>query len=62
MRNENEEYLGDGLYASFNGCMIILRATCTHGDHWIGLELKTFAGLLDYAKRKGICDVINKNR
>jgi hypothetical protein len=34
----NEVYLGDGLYASFDGYMFILRTPREHGDHWIGLE------------------------
>lgn len=35
---ENEVYLGDGLYASFDGYMFILRAPRENGDHWVGLE------------------------
>lgn len=35
----NEEtYLGDGLYASFDGYMIILRTPREGGDHWVALE------------------------
>ena len=33
-----EVYLGDGLYASFDGFMFTLRAPRSGGDHWIGLE------------------------
>jgi hypothetical protein len=33
-----EVYLGDGLYASFDGYMIVLRAPRSAGDHWVGLE------------------------
>jgi hypothetical protein len=33
-----EVYLGDGLYASFDGWMITLRAPRFEGDHWVGLE------------------------
>ena len=33
-----EEYLGDGLYASFDGFMFILRAPRENGDHWVALE------------------------
>jgi len=34
----SEEYLGDGLYASFDGFMFTLRAPRSDGDHWVGLE------------------------
>ena len=33
-----EFYLGDGLYASFDGFMFILRAPREGGDHYVGLE------------------------
>lgn len=33
-----EVYLGDGLYASFDGYMITLRAPREGGDHHVGLE------------------------
>ena len=33
-----ETYLGDGLYASYDGSMFILRAPREDGDHWVGLE------------------------
>ena len=33
-----ERYLGDGLYASFDGWMIRLRAPRIEGDHWVALE------------------------
>ena len=33
-----KEYLGDGLYASFDGFMFTLRAPRDDGDHWVGLE------------------------
>ena len=35
---ENEAYLGDGLYASFDGWMFILRAPRAEGDHFVALE------------------------
>jgi len=34
----NETYLGDGLYASFDGFMFVLRAPREGGNHWVGLE------------------------
>ena len=33
-----ETYLGDGLYASFDGFNVILRAPSENGDHFVGLE------------------------
>jgi hypothetical protein len=48
---ETETYLGDGLYASFDGFMITLRAPREHGDHWIGLEPQVYAALLEFVAR-----------
>ena len=33
-----EEYLGDGLYASFDGFTVWLRAPRSPEDHYVGLE------------------------
>lgn len=41
-----EQYLGDGLYASFDGFQIILRAPRAGGDHWVGLEPLVFAEMV----------------
>lgn len=35
---DNETYLGDGLYASFDGWQIKLRAPRENGDHVVYLE------------------------
>lgn len=43
-----ETYLGDGLYASFDGWQIILRAPRETGDHWVGLEPEVLNNLLRY--------------
>ncbi|MGH7088048.1 MAG: hypothetical protein ACREFQ_04030 [Stellaceae bacterium] len=51
MIRPGEEYLGDGLYASFDGYAIILRAPREHGDHWVGLKPRIFAALVAYEKR-----------
>lgn len=64
---ENEEYLGDGLYASFEhdwltGGMIKLRAPRGPEDHWVGLEADVFANLLEYAERIGWRALIDKQR
>jgi hypothetical protein len=45
-----ERYLGDGLYASFDGFMITLRAPREHGEHWVGLEPQVFAELLRFVE------------
>ena len=41
-----ETYLGDGLYASFEGYQIVLRAPREGGDHWVALEPDAFVRLL----------------
>lgn len=38
MKTNPERYLGDGLYASFDGYQIMLRAPRAEGDHYIALE------------------------
>lgn len=49
-----ETYLGDGLYASFDGYMIRLRAPREEGDHWVGLEpevLKEFEQYIVFVRK-----------
>jgi len=46
-----EEYLGDGLYASFDGYMFTLRAPRSEGDHWIGLEPEVIRAFDEYRER-----------
>lgn len=43
-----ETYLGDGLYASFDGFQIILRAPREEGDHWVALEPNAFIALTEF--------------
>jgi hypothetical protein len=45
-----EVYLGDGLYASFDGFMILLRAPRRHEDHWVGLEPEVYEKLVEFAR------------
>jgi hypothetical protein len=45
-----ETYLGDGLYASFDGFMFTLRAPRTDGDHWVGLEPDVMKAFDDFRK------------
>lgn len=40
-----ETYLGDVLYASFDGFHIMLRASREGGDHFVGLEPAVFQAL-----------------
>lgn len=41
-----EHYLGDGLYVSFDGMQVILRAPRADGDHHVALEPEVWSGLL----------------
>lgn len=50
---DNEEYLGDGLYVSFDGFSLWLRAPREHGDHVVALEPWMFASFVNYARRHG---------
>lgn len=47
---KGERYLGDGLYASFDGWQIMLRAPRESGDHYIGLEPDVYDALSEFAK------------
>jgi hypothetical protein len=51
---DNETYLGDGLYARFDGFSIWLRAPRENGDHVIALEPGVLAALIDYAEQVGM--------
>lgn len=46
-----ETYLGDGLYASFDGYTIWLRAPREDGDHTVALEPEVLASLITYSRR-----------
>lgn len=51
---DSEEFLGDGLYASFDGWHIGLRAPRENGDHCVYLELGnggTLGKFLNYVDR-----------
>jgi hypothetical protein len=43
-----EAHLGDGLYASFDGFSVTLRAPREDGDHWVALEPMVVAALLEF--------------
>jgi len=46
-----EEYLGDGLYVSFDGFQYCLRAPRIEGDHLVFLEPCVATAFIDYMKR-----------
>lgn len=46
-----ETYLGDGLYVSFDGGMLKLRAPRERGDHEVYLEPEAFHQLIEFVKR-----------
>lgn len=48
---DNEEFLGDGLYVSFDGYALTLRAPRLGGDHFVVLEPQVYFALVDYVKR-----------
>jgi hypothetical protein len=45
---EKEVYLGDGLYASFDGFSFNLRTPREGGDHWVALEPAVFDALIEF--------------
>lgn len=46
-----EEYLGDGLYMSFDGWQFCLRAPRENGDHVVYLEPYVLKQFNEFAKR-----------
>ena len=48
---KNEHYLGDGLYASFDGWFVYLRAPRPEGDHWVGMEPPILAEFVRYIEK-----------
>lgn len=50
-KRDEETYLGDGLYASFDGWYIKLRAPRSDGDHFIGLEPDVYRSLMEWVAR-----------
>lgn len=48
--NVKELYLGDGLYAAFDGYMITLRAPRENGDHWVAMEPSILAEFEDFVQ------------
>lgn len=48
MTGWTETYIGDGVYARFDGYGVELRAPREHGDHTIVLEPDVLASLIEY--------------
>ncbi len=46
--SQHETYLGDGLYASFDGYQVRLRAPREDGDHEVFLEASTLKAFLQF--------------
>ena len=44
-----QTYIGDGLYAAFDGEMITLSTEREGGQHYVALEPSVFEALLQYA-------------
>lgn len=51
MSDRRETYLGDGVYAAFDGYHIWLRTARDHGDNLVALEPPVWAALKEYVKR-----------
>lgn len=47
--DERKRYIGDGVYASFDGWNIWLRTKRDNGMHEIALEPEVYASLVNYA-------------
>lgn len=45
-----QTYLGDGLYASFDGYHFVLKTERENGIHWVGLEPPVFDALIHFRK------------
>lgn len=48
-----EKYLGDGLYATYDGYQVKLRAPREGSDHEVYLEPHVLASLIQYLKQCG---------
>ena len=50
MKRSNEDYIGDGVFVSFDGYQIWLRTPRENGDHEIALDPMVLSALFDYVK------------
>ncbi len=53
MKKEEETYIGDGLYASFDGFGVKLRAPRDREDHWVYLEPEILFSFIRFLKEQG---------
>ena len=51
MTTGHETYLGDALYASFDGWYVVLRALRDDGNYWITLEPAVLSAFIDYVEK-----------
>lgn len=51
MKQPNEEYIGDGVFVSFDGYQIWLRTPREGGDHVIALEPMVLEYLFEYVDK-----------
>ena len=49
---QSDVYLGDGLYASFDGYQFVLRAPRADGEHWVALEPDVLKAFLAFVIEK----------
>jgi len=49
-RDKLEIYLGDGLYAIYDGFQVILRAPRQGGDHYVALDPEVYRALVAFVK------------
>jgi hypothetical protein len=47
----HETHLGDGLYASFDGWYVVLRALSDDRNYWITLEPSVLSAFIDYVEK-----------
>ncbi len=50
-QQDAETYLGDGLYVSFDGWHIKLRAPRPGGDHFVAMERNVYHSMLKWVAR-----------
>jgi hypothetical protein len=46
-----KDYIGDGVYVTWDGYAIRLSTPREDGEHWIELDAHTYAGLLRFVER-----------
>ncbi len=55
-------FVGDGVYVSFDGWQIILRAPRENGDHYVALDPMVYAAMMGWIKRyPGLAAHMNQN-